>query len=96
MAQRYTLNNPPTIGFDNLELRKVLEWALAQFQQIESTQAQEEIQLTVTHVNPAKPTVGELRYADGTNWNPGGGAGVYEYTNGGVNGWRMLASGTQY
>lgn len=47
-------------------------------------------------VAPTKPQIGDFAWADGTNWNPGGGAGIYEYTGGGVNGWRMLASGVQY
>jgi len=30
-----------------------------------------------------KPRNGDIRYADGTNWNPGGtGEGIYAYTNG--------------
>ena len=52
--------------------------------------------MIVTHVAPTKPRIGDLRIADGTNWNPGGGAGAYEYTGGGVNGWRMLSTGVQY
>jgi hypothetical protein len=29
-----------------------------------------------------KPRNGDIRYADGTNWNPGGtGEGIYAYTN---------------
>ena len=35
-----------------------------------------------TNVAPAKPRNGDIRYADGTNWNPGGtGEGIYAYTN---------------
>jgi len=29
------------------------------------------------HTAPAKPRGGDMRYADGTNWNPGGGEGIY-------------------
>lgn len=29
---------------------------------------------------PAKPRKGDIRFADGTNWNPGSGAGFYGYT----------------
>ena len=36
-------------------------------------------QLDVTTVAPTKPRDGMLRRADGTNWNPGSGAGVYCY-----------------
>lgn len=32
-----------------------------------------------TYVAPAKPRDGDLRYADGTSWNPGSGAGIYYY-----------------
>ena len=31
-------------------------------------------------VEPDKPREGDLRYADGTNWDPGSGAGLYRYT----------------
>ena len=31
--------------------------------------------------NDGKPRNGDIRYADGTNWNPGSGEGIYAYTN---------------
>ena len=37
--------------------------------------------LDETHVAPVKPRVGDIRLADGTNWNPGGGQGIYAYYN---------------
>lgn len=33
--------------------------------------------LDQTTVAPPKPRDGDIRYADGTAWNPGSGAGVY-------------------
>lgn len=36
--------------------------------------------LPKTHVEPAKPRNGMLRYADGTDWDPGSGEGAYLYT----------------
>ena len=34
-------------------------------------------------LNRGKPRNGDIRYADGTNWNPGGtGEGIYAYING--------------
>lgn len=33
--------------------------------------------LTITHVEPPKPRPGDIRYADGTDWDPGSGEGVY-------------------
>jgi hypothetical protein len=39
--------------------------------------------LEQTNVLPDKSRNGDIRYADGTNWNPGGtGEGIYAYTNG--------------
>ena len=32
-----------------------------------------------THTAPAKPRGGDIRYADGTNWDPGSGEGIYFY-----------------
>ena len=38
------------------------------------------IQLKVTTVAPKKPRRGMYVHADGTNWNPGSGEGLYRYT----------------
>ena len=35
-----------------------------------------------------KPRVGDIRYADGTKWNPSGGEGIYFYNGSGV--WTKL------
>ena len=37
--------------------------------------------LDSTHVAPTKPREGDIRLADGTNFNPGTGQGVYCYYN---------------
>lgn len=36
----------------------------------------------IVHVAPAKVEDGNLVYADGTSWNPGSGAGLYERRGG--------------
>lgn len=38
--------------------------------------------LDKTHVAPAKPREGDIRLADGADWNPGSGAGFYGYYGG--------------
>lgn len=38
----------------------------------------------VLHAEPARLYEGMVRYADGTDWNPGSGAGVYVYKSGWV------------
>lgn len=35
--------------------------------------------LDVTHVAPSKPRDGDIRYADGSDWNPGHGRALYFY-----------------
>ena len=38
-------------------------------------------------VRKTKPRDGDIRYADGTDWNPGGGEGIYAFFN---NAWNKL------
>ncbi len=35
------------------------------------------LRLEQTNTAPAKPRQGDIREADGSNWNPGSGAGIY-------------------
>ena len=35
--------------------------------------------LVPVHIEPARPRKGDIRYADGTDWNPGAGEGIYWY-----------------
>lgn len=44
-----------------------------------------------TNVAPTRPREGDIRLADGTNWNPGNGAGLYLYTS---SAWTVLQAGT--
>lgn len=57
-----------------------LEWVIRQLDQIVSEPIHD---LEVLHVAPSKVKVGMVRYADGTDWNPGSGEGAYVYTSGG-------------
>ncbi|MFZ6653785.1 hypothetical protein [Undibacterium sp. TJN19] len=45
--------------------------------------------LDKTTVAPIKPRDGDIRYADGSNWNPGSGVGVYYY-KGATSAWVFL------
>lgn len=42
----------------------------------------EQMVLDQTNVVPSKPRDGMLKYADGVNWNPGAGQGIYAYYGG--------------
>lgn len=35
--------------------------------------------ITERHAEPNKPFAGQVAFADGTDWNPGSGAGLYQY-----------------
>jgi len=48
------------------------------------------VRLIATTVAPGKPTEGEIRVADGTNWDPGRGHGTYIYRNGK---WNLIEAG---
>ncbi len=56
------------------------EWAWRELQRI--SQEMEFIRtghLDVTYVAPSKPRQGDVRYADGSEWDPGSGEGIYRY-----------------
>lgn len=67
---------PENITPENLVA--VTEWALREFQRVSaSIKALTLGHLDKTYVAPSKPRDGDIRYADGTQWNPGGGEGIY-------------------
>tara|TARA_R110002124_G_C8963958_1_gene514312 strand:+ start:3175 stop:3420 length:246 start_codon:yes stop_codon:yes gene_type:complete len=43
--------------------------------------------IPVINAAPAKPQTGQIVFADGTNWNPSGGRGLYYYDSG----WTKIA-----
>lgn len=75
----YIPSRPPEIQSAE-ELRRYVE---AEFLRISQTfQQQDILQLQVLHVEPQRPRDGMIAFADGTNWNPGAGAGAYERVGG--------------
>lgn len=76
----YAPNNPPE---DAAEMRRFL------FEELQRIAAAIAL-LAAGHVDqtnaaPVKPREGDIRLADGTNWNPGSGQGVYAYYGGAWN-----------
>ena len=69
--------SPPTTSED------LLRYVYTELQNIAFTlrTRREFITFEVVYVEPPKPEEGTLIYADGTDWNPGGGRGFYEYRN---------------
>lgn len=63
------------------DLTKYVEQELRQIAAVFSGGA-ERIRLEELHAEPARPRDGEVVLADGTDWNPGSGAGFYGYRGG--------------
>lgn len=55
------------------------EWLFSELQRVASEMNKPSfLQLEVLHIEPARAQDGTLAFADGTDWNPGAGAGTYE------------------
>lgn len=69
----YQRRMPPT---DPAKVPEYLRQELERLQ-FELNNAQEALRVVQANVSPDKPRNGEIRWADGTNWNPGLGEGLY-------------------
>ncbi len=74
-----SLEGPALAAYLAQELRRIAE----------SFFGVEEILLVERNVEPAKPRNGQIVLADGTNWDPGSGAGLYGRYGGA---WRHLSA----
>lgn len=70
----YAPGNPPS---DPNDIQRFLIEELGKIQS--AINALSAGHLDKTYVAPAKPRDGDIRYADGTQFNPGSGAGIYWY-----------------
>lgn len=73
--------NPTVPPQDVMDLR---EYVYAELLQVSSMlrMVEEGRFLPVLYVEPSRPREGMLAIADGTDWNPGAGKGLYEYRSG--------------
>lgn len=68
---------PPFTGADFDRLKLYLDRAFADiYTQLEHATF---VRLPVLHTEPTKLIEGHIVFADGTDWNPGAGKGVYVY-----------------
>lgn len=74
----YQMTPPPS---DPKQLASYLMQELAKLQEALASPV-ERVSYTPLHAAPLKPREGDLACADGTDWNPGSGAGLYEYLSG--------------
>ena len=77
--------SPATPPSDQSELPRYLYDELLKIQA--AIQSLADGHLDVSYAAPSKPRDGDIRYADGTTWNPGSGKGMYRY-NGST--WTLL------
>ena len=75
-------------GVSRAEFDAFSEWIWRELNRIsEAIGADGHLDLEKKFVQPARPQDGDIQYADGTMWNPGGGVGIYGYIAGA---WRKL------
>lgn len=69
----YRVGSPPTDD-------ETAQWVQRELDQIaQAFQEQNHVLLVELNVAPDKPRTGMTVLADGTNWDPGAGVGVYTY-----------------
>lgn len=86
----YTPDVPPQDITEGSEADRVLRYLRRELDKIARAPSNTTFfEYLPLNVAPTKPRSGMVVYADGTNWNPGSGEGLYEYTIGGS--WVFLA-----
>lgn len=73
MAELYVSRTAPDT-YDAIWLADELRRIEASFNYMET----EAVRITPTHVAPFRALEGEIRNADGTDWDPGSGGGLYQ------------------
>lgn len=77
-------------GFGDYQLEEIIStdpaeitaWAVRELRKVQAAlEAGHAKKIHFYHVEPSKPREGDVVGADGTDWNPGAGAGVYCYYN---------------
>lgn len=81
MGERVDIYTPLNIGNPET-LQEVIEWVANEHRRIGlAIEVALARKVEFLNVAPSKPFEGMIRGADGTNWNPGGGQGIYAYYN---------------
>ena len=79
--------NPAPVNNDNLsdylfsELNRLSD-IIFNLDVMRLEQTNKDPENTTIGIDRGKPRDGDIRYADGTNWNPGSGIGIYAYIGG--------------
>lgn len=76
---------PQMVNSENVS--NVVAWVFKELTRISNsfTTERSTTNIPVVHEEPQKPQIGDIRFADGTNWNPtSSGAGLYLYNQSGA------------
>lgn len=93
MARRNTTYPQPIVPVEQSQLVRFLQDELARISDAIGELSRGHI--SASAVAPARPMDGDIRYADGTNWDPGSGEGLYAYFNGAWNEASYIPAATQ-
>lgn len=75
--------NPVPFGGDAKDGQAVVDWVQGELAALAASFFDlNSVRFTELNVAPTKPRTGDVVLADGTNWNPGAGAGFYGYHGG--------------
>jgi hypothetical protein len=71
----------PLLGLD-ATLQPLADWLATELQSIAQAASDkvDAVRFNVLHAAPAKPRAGDVVFADGSDWNPDTGVGLYEYS----------------
>ena len=69
----------PNPSYDNTDLGRFLTRELDKISDEFRTNQVDGVEYKVWNVEPDKPRTGQSYYADGTDWDPGSGEGLYIY-----------------
>ena len=84
---RYVASVPPANVVIDDDIRELVRWIKDELDRISGAISSLEHQYPTLNAPPERYTVGFIAYADGTNWNPGAGEGLYVYKS---TGWTLL------
>ena len=84
---RYVASVPPESLVMDDNLRELVRWMKNELDLISRAISSLEYQYPPMNSPPERYSIGFIAYADGTNWNPGSGEGLYVYKS---SGWALL------
>jgi len=70
---------PTTTSASNINTLR--NWVSGELLRISNALSKTDIEIPIINAAPAKPQMGQVIFADGTNFNPGNGRGLYYYDN---------------